>query len=50
MMGYLYEIFNNPFARKALAQVEITKTITDNIKFGIRLYQEEAFKRPKTIF
>ncbi|GAB4321962.1 MAG: DEAD/DEAH box helicase family protein [Bacteroidales bacterium] len=44
-MAYLHEIFNNPFARKALGQVVIPNTITDNLKFDIRPYQEEAFKR-----
>lgn len=44
-MAYLHEIFNNPFARKALAQVVIPNAITDNLKFNIRPYQEEAFKR-----
>lgn len=44
-MAFLHEIFNNPFARKALAQVSLSNGITDNLKFGIRPYQEEAFKR-----
>lgn len=44
-MAFLHEIFNNPFARKALAQVSLPNGITDNLKFGIRPYQEEAFKR-----
>lgn len=44
-MAFLYEIFNNPFARKALAQVTLPNWIIDNLKFPIRSYQEEAFKR-----
>lgn len=44
-MAFLYEIFNNPFARKALAQVPIPNGISDNLKYSIRPYQEEAFKR-----
>lgn len=44
-MAFLYEIFDNPFARKALAQVSIPNSISDNLKFDIRPYQEEAFKR-----
>ncbi|NJW53563.1 DEAD/DEAH box helicase family protein [Salinimicrobium oceani] len=44
-MAFLYEIFNNPFARKALAQVPIPNGIRDNLKYSIRPYQEEAFKR-----
>ena len=44
-MTYLHNIFDNPFARKALAQVNIPNHIADNLKFEIRLYQVEAFKR-----
>jgi type III restriction enzyme len=39
-MAFLYEIFNNPFARKALAQVPIPNGISDNLKYSIRPYQE----------
>lgn len=44
-MGYLHQIFDNPFARKALAGVVIPNSISDNLKFTIRPYQIEAFKR-----
>jgi len=44
-MEFLHEIFNNPIARKELSQVVLPNAITDNLKFGIRPYQEEAFKR-----
>lgn len=44
-MAFLHEIFNNSFARKVLAQVALPNWITDNLKFSIRPYQEEAFKR-----
>ncbi|GEN76293.1 DEAD/DEAH box helicase family protein [Chryseobacterium hagamense] len=44
-MEFLHELFNNPFAKKALSQVSIPNEITDNLKFGIRPYQEEAFRR-----
>ena len=44
-MAFLYEIFNNPFAKKALAQVPIPNGISDNLRYSIRPYQEEAFKR-----
>ncbi len=44
-MAYLHEIFNNPFARKALAQVKIPASVEENLKYPIRHYQEEAFKR-----
>ena len=46
-MAFLHEIFNNPFAKLALAQVNLPIWITDNLKsgFGQRPYQIEAFKR-----
>lgn len=44
-MAYLHNIFDNPFARKALAQVDVPNHIVDNLKFDIRPYQIEAFKR-----
>lgn len=46
-MAVLHEIFNNPFAKRALAQVNLPIWISDNLKpgFGQRLYQIEAFKR-----
>lgn len=44
-MPFLYEIFDNPFARKALLGVTVPASIDDNLRYGIRPYQEEAFKR-----
>lgn len=44
-MTYLHQIFENPFARRVLAGVKITNSVPDNLKFAIRPYQEEAFKR-----
>ena len=44
-MAFLYEVFNNPFARKVLAQVNVPNWISDNLKFEQRPYQIEAFKR-----
>jgi len=44
-MAFLHEIFNNPFAKRALAQFVLPNWIRDNLKFDIRPYQEEAFKR-----
>jgi type III restriction enzyme len=46
-MAFLHEIFNNPFAKRALAQVDLPNWISDNLKpgFGQRPYQIEAFKR-----
>jgi len=46
-MAFLHEIFNNPFAKRALSQVDVPNWIIDNLKsgFGQRPYQIEAFKR-----
>lgn len=46
-MAFLHEIFNNPFAKRTLAQVDLPIWISDNLKpgFGQRPYQIEAFKR-----
>ncbi len=46
-MAFLHEIFNNPFAKRALAQVDLPSWISENLKpgFGQRPYQIEAFKR-----
>jgi len=46
-MAFLHEIFNNPFAKSALAQVDLPNSIKDNLKpgFGRRPYQVESFKR-----
>ena len=44
-MAFLYSIFDNPFARKALEQVVVPNYISDNLKYVIRPYQEESFKR-----
>ncbi|MEA2106488.1 MAG: DEAD/DEAH box helicase family protein, partial [Bacteroidota bacterium] len=44
-MAFLYSIFDNPFARKALEQVIVPNYISDNLKYDIRPYQEESFKR-----
>jgi len=44
-MSFLYEIFNNPFAKTVLAQIEIPSYIYNNLKFELRAYQIEAFKR-----
>lgn len=46
-MAVLHEIFNNPFAKRALVQVDLPIWIADNLRpgFGQRPYQIEAFKR-----
>ena len=44
-MAYLYSIFDNPFASRALKQVPLPSYISGNLKYNIRPYQEEAFKR-----
>ncbi len=44
-MAYLHQIFDNPFARRALERVVLPNWIEDNLKHEIRPYQVEAFKR-----
>jgi type III restriction enzyme len=44
-MAFLYSIFDNPFARKALEQIVVPNCIAGNLKYDIRPYQEESFKR-----
>jgi type III restriction enzyme len=46
-MSFLYSIFDNPFAKKTLAQINLPNYITDNLKqgYGERPYQIESFKR-----
>ena len=44
-MAFFYFIFNNPFAKKELDATTLPSCIADNLKFSIRAYQEEAFKR-----
>lgn len=44
-MDYLHESFDNPFARKALAQVAVPLAISENLRYASRPYQVEAFKR-----
>lgn len=35
-MAFLHAIFDNPFAKKALAQVAVPNWISDNLKFEQR--------------
>jgi type III restriction enzyme len=44
-MAYLYETFNNSIVRQILNQVKIPEYVKDNLKFPLRHYQEEAFRR-----
>ena len=44
-MDYLHDSFENPFARKALAQVDVPSAISDNLRYASRPYQVEALKR-----
>src|SRR5437868_520568 len=46
-MSFLYDTFDNPFAKKALAQVNLPNYVSDNLKkgYGERPYQIESFKR-----
>lgn len=49
-MEFLHEIFNNSIVKRLLNKVEIPNSITDNLSFPNRKYQEEAFKRFLYIF
>ena len=44
-MAFLYDILLQEFGKRAIAQVTIPNHITDNLKFGQRPYQIEAFQR-----
>lgn len=46
-MSFLYTTFDNPFAKKALAQVTLPQYVSYNLKpgYGERPYQIESFKR-----
>ena len=44
-MKFLYEHFENSFAKKALKDLVLPKSVSENLKFEIREYQKEAFKR-----
>lgn len=44
-MAFLYDIFKPSFVKNAVDRKPIPASIKDNLKFDIRPYQEEAFKR-----
>lgn len=44
-MTFLHSIFENPFAKRALEQVNLPNCMLDGLRYPIRKYQEEAFKR-----
>jgi len=44
-MAFLYDKLIREFGKRAIAQVTIPNHITDNLKFGQRPYQIEAFQR-----
>ena len=46
-MPFLHEIFDNPFVKRTIEQVDLPMWIKDNLKpeFTLRPYQIEAFKR-----
>src|SRR5690554_3205193 len=44
-MAFLYDILLQEFGKRAISQVEIPVHITDNLRFGQRPYQVEAFQR-----
>lgn len=44
-MQPLYEFFNHSLARKSMDENELPRWFPDNLKYELRPYQEEAFKR-----
>ncbi|WP_336127338.1 DEAD/DEAH box helicase family protein [Mesoflavibacter sp. CH_XMU1422-2] len=44
-MAYLYDTLIKEFGKRELARTEVPNYISDNIKYDIRPYQEESFKR-----
>lgn len=44
-MENLYKILDNQVVRKLVAQIPMPDAIVNNLKFAIRPYQEESFKR-----
>jgi type III restriction enzyme len=44
-MAYLYDTLIKEFGKREVARTEVPKYISDNIKYDIRPYQEESFKR-----
>jgi type III restriction enzyme len=44
-MAFLYKIFEPSFVQNAVNAKSIPSSISDNLKYSIRPYQEEAFKR-----
>ena len=44
-MAYLYDTLIKEFGKREVARTEVPNYISDNIKYEIRPYQEESFKR-----
>lgn len=44
-MNFLYEIINAEFGNRGIQSTKIPKSISENLKFKTREYQDEAFKR-----
>jgi type III restriction enzyme len=44
-MAYLYDTLIKEFGKREIARTEVPNYISDNIKYDIRPYQEESFKR-----
>lgn len=44
-MAYLYDTLIKEFGKREVARTEVPNYISDNIKYDIRPYQEESFKR-----
>ena len=44
-MTFLHTLFNNSIAKRTLAEISLPNYMVDNLRFEIRPYQKEAFKR-----
>jgi type III restriction enzyme len=44
-MEFLYDTLLQEFGKRAISQIPIPPSISDNLKFSQRPYQQEAFQR-----
>ena len=44
-MKFLHEILTGEFGKRGIEAVNLPKSVSENLKFTIREYQKEAFKR-----
>ena len=44
-MKFLHEILTSEFGKRGIEAVNLPKSVSENLKFMIREYQKESFKR-----